>query len=201
MESQEKQFFRPVGFKSLVDFSAIDFLGSEKRSRDIENETVVKQPNIVEKALGKAFEIDKQERETSVKRGDTAVTLRGGELKDLAGTLFAEAQNFDDDEEQKAEIRSIANVALNRAAKDGSLSKTLARRTQGGMYEFNGRGSDQYRLYMGGTENPLEKRKIDLVHQVIEEIYGGDFEDNTGGATFFSHDDNGVFTPDLSRQY
>lgn len=144
-------------------------------------------------------EISHEERAGSLERNGTTLSFKGNEVKNLAATVFAEAENLKDPEAQKTEFRHIANVILNRAVKDGSITKTLGTTDVHGRHQFQGIDNPQYKLYYKGG-NSLDQKKASLVDSVIEELYKGKFDDTVDGATFFSHV-KGLFTPDHSRHY
>lgn len=118
-------------------------------------------------------------------------TLSDEDLNTLKHVLFGEISNRATDRQQ-LEARTIVNTALNRIpqyAANGrqmSLSQVLSEPKQYQAY-----GGTEYQRIKTGQLKPTDDQKVKAIDSVLGELKTGKFDDNTGGAVFYSHDPQG----------
>ena len=131
------------------------------------------------------YEAPKKEEMSIYKIKDRPVEVKDDEIKDLGAVAFGEAGNNID------EIRMVMNVAINRANQgNGDVFKELSKKGKS-RPEFQAYGGKQYNDFMTDNLDFVSKKKAALVNQVLNEIKNGTLVDNTDGATYFSHGDDG----------
>lgn len=113
---------------------------------------------------------------------DRGVTIKRDEVDLLRGVLFAEISNAKD----KDEIRHIINTAINRTKQDKKNKTIKGVLTAPNAYQ--GYNSKEYKRYEEGKLNDLDKKKLQLIDEVINELNDGKFPDTTKGSVFYKHE-------------
>lgn len=112
------------------------------------------------------------------------VTVEEPDLEELGAILFGEIGNRPLDK-KLLEARTIANIALNRAEKEGkSLAEVLRQPNQFQAYKGN-----QYNLYKSGkaATSTISKEKVDAVNKILDEIRQGTLKNNIGDNLSYAH--------------
>lgn len=112
------------------------------------------------------------------------VTVVEPDLEELGAILFGEIGNRPLDK-KLLEARTIANIALNRAEKEGkSLAEVLRQPNQFQAYKGN-----QYNLYKSGkaATSTISKEKVDAVNKILDEIRQGTLKNNIGDNLSYAH--------------
>ncbi len=116
------------------------------------------------------------------------VSLKSEDMDLLGGIVFGESRPYQSvsDEELKEEMRSIVNIALNRVKETGeTLQEVLTKKDQFRAFQ----DKKQFDRFGASDQDEFEKRKSELVTDILNELQSGSLEDNTNGANSFEHFD------------
>ena len=109
------------------------------------------------------------------------------DAKALGAVLFGELSNKGD---QKEEVRQILNTILNRAREFKKAGKEKSIR--GILKEKNAYqafGDQEYKKYLSGDLDEPSQKKVKIVDEVLQELFSGNFKDNTDNSFYYHHDD------------
>lgn len=186
--------------------SALDLLGSVLSKMGSTSTAAVGNFDSILTKISGASEYDRSKYMVDTGRGAVS-------HEDLASVLrpivYGEVSNRPP-EKQELESRVILNTALNRIqewksyrGETKSLKDVLTEPNQYQAYQPNDPKS-QYALYTSGGGNTLEQKKREtvdgIVNKLVDELKSGKFNDNTGGAYYYMHNEDGSIQVDNSRQ-
>jgi hypothetical protein len=135
---------------------------------------------------------------------DRGVKITEEDINNFRPLLYGESSNRDFEKKQ-LEADVIFNTALNRQKehkrymnKEMTISEIISDPTQYQAY-----GGEQYKNYFN-PKNPVEtakKKEIDaIVDSIAEKIKKGQYVDNTEGAFYYIHEDDGKIKYDNLRK-
>lgn len=128
------------------------------------------------------------------------VAVTPQDLQTLRDVLFAEVSNRDP-QKQQLEARTIVNTVINRIkeyagrGKKLTLSEVLRQPNQ-----YQGYGSKEYQRVTSGGTRSTDQQKLKAIEAVLSEVQGGALADNTNGAVFYRHNDDGSIQYDDTRR-
>jgi len=129
------------------------------------------------------------------------VKINDDDINEGSKILYGEISNRDP-ESQKFEVKNAINTAINRVKQDpdryeGSITKALQEPAQYQSYAPNGIRSgkkiieSQYQKLQRNAPD-INKKKIQTIMEALEGIKSGNFNDTTGGKTFYVHAADGT---------
>lgn len=142
------------------------------------------------------------EQPAPVSRGTYQDPARGvdfadDDVKELRKILYSEIGNRSQDK-RMLEARVLINTALNRLAENRSRGR--GPQTLAGVLkeknQYQGYGTKQYQIAANGQGDP---KKLEAIDSVIAELQQGALTDNTNGAFYYIHNDDGTITYDDAR--
>jgi hypothetical protein len=130
------------------------------------------------------------------------VNVTDNDINEAADILYGEISNRPQDK-QIAEVKHAINTAINRANNDpkrynGSIINVLKEPAQYQSYapegiHKNGKVVEsQYQKLKKGVINDEGKQKLETIKLALNELKSGNFEDTTGGKTFYVHANDGT---------
>lgn len=130
------------------------------------------------------------------------VKVNDNDLNEASNILYGEISNRDP-KKQTSEVHNAINTAINRAQNDpnkynGSVLSVLKEPAQYQSYapegvHKNGKVVEsQYQKLMKGAINDEGKQKLETIKLALNELKSGNFEDTTGGKTFYVHANDGT---------
>lgn len=125
------------------------------------------------------------------------VDLDDEDLDELRHILYGEVSNRPKEKKQ-LETRVIVNTVLNRVAENRRLGRgpQTVREVLTQDNQYQAFGEKQYKLSKQGKGDP---NKVAAIDEVLAELEKGDFEENTNGAFYYIHNDDGSITYDDTR--
>lgn len=106
--------------------------------------------------------------------------------KEMLGTLFGEVSNRES-AKQELEAQTILNTMRNRARRKGTdMYKEMIAKNQYQAYK-----GKQYEKFMSGNIEELDKRKVEAITKVFEQLKAGQMNDNIDGYEYYVHKPDG----------
>ena len=166
-------------------------------------------------AMSTSPTIKKEEKKTEVPNKyvikNRGLELTDDDIQEAKHILFSEISNRDDDK-KSLEAKVILNTALNRmvAYRERGENKNLKEILQSpnqyqgyspdGLKKGNKTVESQYQKSVLGKLDEPSKQKKQVVDSLVDELKNGDYEDNTNGAYYYTHDEKtGKITYDDKR--
>ena len=138
---------------------------------------------------------------------DTSYDVRGlkvndNDINEASDILYGEISNREPDKQQ-FEVRHAINTAINRAQQDpkrynGSIVSVLQAPSQYQSYAPEGINRNgqimesQYQKIKKGMIDREKDQKYQTIRKTLEEMKSGNFQDTTGGKTFYVHASDGT---------
>ena len=128
-------------------------------------------------------------------------TITPNDLEEAKAILFGEISNRSLDK-QKLEAQTILNTAFNRMdeyrkrGQEKTLTEVLQMKNQ--YQAYNGA---EYKRFKQGKLNDTDKRKVEAINAIIEQILDGSFQNNIGNRVFYKHLSDGRIIADSRKLF